>query len=207
MALAHSVSTFIPSYFFPAATEQDIGALEEKRHKNYNEFLKQYNDYYEKILNYVFYRTGQDKSLAEDLTQEIFLKALEKYHLYDATRSFQSWLYTIARNHLTDYYRKRRERVSFDKLENTLFTTTDLSEKIDRTEQVREILRNLPRLTADEQELVTLKFVQELTTDEIADILGKKPNAIYVGLHRAIKKLRAYMQTPDATSSFSASVG
>ena len=196
MSLATQPSTFAPSDSF--TTEAPVAETAETvRDRNYSAFLKQYNEFYEKILNYVFYRTGQDKSLAEDLTQEIFLKALEKYHLYDQTRSFQSWLYTIARNHLTDFYRKRREKVSYDKLENTLFTTTDFAGNIDRMEQVKEILANLSRLTADEQELVTLKFVQELTTEEIADVLGKKPNAIYVGLHRAIKKLRSYMDAPE----------
>lgn len=164
---------------------------------NYDSFLGYYGEFYTKILNYVYYRTGQDRTLAEDLTQEIFLKGLEKYSSYDPARPFQAWLYTIARNHLTDYYRKRREVVSYDSLENVLTTDDDLLAQIDQRDLIRRISRVLPQLTPEEQELVTLRYVQELSTEEICDILGKKPNAVYVALHRAIKKLRAILLTDD----------
>lgn len=160
---------------------------------HYEEFLEHYNAFYSKILNYVFYRTGQDRHLAEDLTQEIFMKALERFDSYDSARAFQAWLYTIARNHLTDYYRKRRERVSYDTLENVLTTEEDVPADIDQRRLVQRVVTALSKLTDSEQELITLRYVQELTTEEIADILGKNSNAIYVGLHRAVKKLRTVM--------------
>lgn len=170
--------------------------------KIYNKFLKRYNEFYTKILNYIYYRSGQDLVLAEDLTQEVFLKALEKYDTYDESRAFQAWLYTIARNHLTDFYRKRKERISYDLLENVLTTNEDLPQKLDRNETVRKVVELLPRLTPDEQELITLKYIQELETEEIADIIGKKPNAIYVGIHRAVKKLRQLINAEDRSKEY-----
>ncbi len=164
----------------------------------YDRFLSHYSEFYDRILNYVYYRTGRDRPLAEDLTQEIFLKALESFGSYDPARAFQAWLYTIARNHLTDFYRKRRERVSYDALENVLTTDEDVRADIDLRADVDRILAALPALSDDEQELITLRYIQELGTEEICEIVGKKPNAVYVSLHRAVKKLRRLLDAPES---------
>ena len=75
---------------------------------NKRAFEKFYEANVDRIYRYVFFRVGQNQEIAQDLTSEIFIKALNAFERYDEKVSRSSWIYTIAHNHLANYYRDRK---------------------------------------------------------------------------------------------------
>lgn len=163
-------------------------------HRTFSQFQVSYEATVEKIYTYVFYRTGRNRDLAEDLTSEIFLKALERYDSYDPHSSFNAWIFTIARNHVIDRYRTHREHVQIDQLANVLSAPhRDLSEELDERSRVERVLQTIERLPEQHREILSLRFVSELDTAEIAEVLGKQPGAIRVAIHRALRALKTLL--------------
>ena len=81
-----------------------------------SEFQNFYEEYLNRIYRYIFYRVGGQKEIAEDLTAEVFMSALEHVEDLDAARYPGAWLFTAARNRLKNYYRDRRPTVDLDGL-------------------------------------------------------------------------------------------
>lgn len=119
--------------------------------------------YYEKIYNYIFYRIC-DRSLAEDLTQDVFVKLTKNIHSYVPTASFSSYLYRIAHNTLVDHFRtaKQSEEIPETQVAPDVFTV--LEAKLD----VQSMLATLPK---HQRECIILYYMQELNYREIAQIL------------------------------------
>ena len=156
---------------------------------------KLYDLYVAKIYRFIFLKV-RTKEDAEDITNEVFLKTWQhitknKEDTEENIRSFSGLIYKIARNSIVDHYRKRsREN------ENKLGLLENLSEKRDILKQVeinQDIARTfqlLRKLKQEYQEVVLLRYTEELSIKEISVIIGKKPTAIRVTLHRALKKLK-----------------
>jgi len=152
-------------------------------------FIKQYNKFYVKIFNYIYYRCGQNRDLADDLTSEIFLKAYEKIDSYDSKRAFSSWIYTVARNHLIDYYRSYKPESSLENLTKDPTSSTFIGDVRDK-DQVIRLMKKLEQENPAYQEVLQLKYFGECSTEEIAEILDLSPNSVYVTIHRALSKLK-----------------
>jgi len=144
-------------------------------------YLGHYLKYKDKIYSYFWYRTGMRRELAEDLTQEVFLKAWDKYSSFDTDRSFQAWIYSIAHNHLVDHYRLKR-------YEYDLEAIADKTAEEDFSWELWQILNRLPEL---DREILSLKYLQGFSYKEIAEMLVKTEEAVRVAAHRAIKRLQA----------------
>lgn len=129
---------------------------------------------------------------AEDILQETFFKAwqaIPKLKLADL--NFNAWLYKIARNVVNDHYRAVKRRPTPDNLDNYyhLSDSTDILEETDvkfEIEKVRAILNKLPPAY---QQVLELRFIQELSVEETANIMGKTAIAVRITQHRAVKKL------------------
>jgi len=145
----------------------------------------------EPLYKYVYIRCGYNRELAEDITQDIFVKAWEKRTTFNPSKSsLKNWVYVIARNHLIDTYRKKKISVkSFDED----ICVKDLNISVEDEGVVSDILRNLDRLKEKEKEVIVLRYVQDLEIEDIAKILGKSKNTTKVMIHRAIKKLKYIM--------------
>ena len=148
-----------------------------------------YSFYLDKIFRYIFFRVNQIEPVAEDLTEVSFLKAWEKIEQYKKTGgSFSSWLYTIARNTVIDHFREQNRLSSLpdthidDKqnVEETMFITFEI-------ERVQEAMKYL---TAEQQEIITLKFINDMSNKEISVFLGKNEDAIRALQYRALQELR-----------------
>jgi RNA polymerase sigma-70 factor (ECF subfamily) len=153
-------------------------------------FVDYYDQYKNKIFSYLYYRSGRNRELAEDLTSEVFMKALEKFHTYQEEKNFQSWIYAIAHNHLIDHFRKDKPTVDIEPLENLLETDTDPKSSLLKrvaAEQVEELLSSLDD---EEREILLLRYQQDLPMLDIADIVGKPDSTVRVIIHRALAKLR-----------------
>lgn len=158
--------------------------------KNYKKFLVLYNSYFKKIYQYVFYRTGRNKQLAEDLTSEIFLKALENFSDFDeSVGKFNSWLYMIAQNHIIDHYRTSKSQVSIDEIAEIANNEQSLSEKLSIKQEYSRVIHAIYQLPDMYQDILVLKYINQFSNKEIAEILHKSPGSIRVTLHRATKVL------------------
>ncbi len=159
--------------------------------QHYQIFTQYYEQYFEQVYRYVLFRSGKNKDLAFDLTSELFLKALEKFSTYDETKAdFKSWIYGIARNHLIDYYRGRKELVNIEDVDHLLVSPEKLAENLNISYDTATILYALEQLPAAQQELIQLKFMGELSNQEIAKVLNKNEGNVRVMLHRAITALK-----------------
>jgi len=149
-----------------------------------------YEQFYTPIFRYLYGRTG-DKELSQDLTQDVFLKGLKSISSFAITnKNPLTYFYTIARNSLIDYWRR-----DFPELlnEDQLVSLPDLSVQADKLSLEREsrelIELGLSALTPAQREVLTLKYLNELSTREIAELLGKSEEAIRQSLVRALRAM------------------
>lgn len=156
----------------------------------YLDFEAYYDQYKHKIYSYLYYRSGKNKGLAEDLTSEVFMKALEKFHTYQADRSFQSWIYAIAHNHLVDHFRKKKHTVDLEKVENVIESDGDVKALLVKRVASEQVGVLLQYLSPEEQEIVLLRYQQDLSMRDISDIIGKAEVTVRVVIHRALEKLK-----------------
>ncbi len=148
-----------------------------------------YDWYFKKIYRFIFYRVGH-KEVAEDLTEDVFVKAFAKISSVSNNSSFEGWLYQIARNTVIDYYREKKMIIALDEVENTLEYESNIIDVLSLQEQQKIFLKYLKQLTDEQQLVIKLKFLENLDNPEIAAILDKTEGAIRVIQHRAIQKLQ-----------------
>lgn len=177
--------------------EERALVLKAKRGES-DAFGKLYDTHLPAIYRYVFLRVGGRKADAEDLTHQVFLSAWQNIHSYEFQGfPFSSWLYRIAYNAVIDYYRTHREH--FD-IENTneamLVESPNIENALDREFQLEEVKKSLFRLEPDQQSVLILRFVNDLSNKEIAAMLGKTEGAVRVIQHRALKRLRELLSAP-----------
>lgn len=147
-----------------------------------------YEQFYTPIFRYFYGRTG-DNNLAEDLAQDVFLKGYKSLNNYAAGASSPlAYFYTIARNCLIDHWRKiAPERLSEDYLE-ILPDPEASASRLALAREAGEILEiGLSALTMGQREVLTLKYLNEFSTKEIAEILNKKEEAIRQIISRALR--------------------
>lgn len=128
--------------------------------------------------------------LAEDLTQEVFLKVWKYINQGRQIENLRALLYQTARNLAIDYYR-RKKSVLFDEGEQTLLASTcDLQREIELKDDLQEIQTALKELKKEYQEVIILRYIQEFSDKEIAQVTCKSAGAVRVLMHRALKALR-----------------
>ncbi len=154
-------------------------------------FISVYKTYVDEIYQYVFLRTGFDISLAEDLTQDIFLEVYKSLHGFRGICSERTWVFKIAKNRLFDFYRKQYshppDTVSIDDqlIEQISDEKQDLEEYLQTTyenQRVRECLSQLPQ---QYKIVLLLKYIEDKRIKEIAQILDKSPKSVESMLQRA----------------------
>ncbi|KPI01958.1 RNA polymerase, sigma-24 subunit, RpoE, ECF subfamily [Actinobacteria bacterium OK074] len=154
-------------------------------------FGRLYDQYSDTVYRYIYYRVGS-KATAEDLTSETFLRALRRIGTFTYQgRDFGAWLVTIARNLVADHFKSSRFR-----LEVTTGEMLDANE-VERSpeDSVLESLSNaalldaVRRLNPQQQECVTLRFLQGLSVAETARVMGKNEGAIKTLQYRAVRTL------------------
>lgn len=155
---------------------------------DFKAYGKLYELYLDRIYRYVFYQV-KDKMTAEDVTEEIFLKAWHAIGSYRGKgQSFSAWLYRIAHNHIIDDFRTKREFVSLDLEALLAVADPDAgAEKLLTQEEVSELVSCLP---PQQKQIITLKFIEGLDNPEIAEVTGKSQGAIRIMQMRALATLR-----------------
>ena len=153
-------------------------------------FLGYYDKFKNKIFVYFLYRVNFNRELAEDLTSDVFLKALKNFDSFDETKSFQSWIFAIAHNHLVNYYRTAgRETQLF---EEQYLTQADTN-KVELTYELELVMKVINKMEQSDREILLLRFVDELSNSEIAQLLAKEEGAIRTKMSRSLVKLRSML--------------
>lgn len=156
-------------------------------------FSELYELCFDKIYRFIFYRVGH-KEIAEDLTEEVFIKAFENLHTIQQTASFEAWLYQIARNKVIDYYRGKKLWTNLEDVEHTLEYETNLIDVVNLKLEQKIFIKLLKELSSEQQIVIKLKFLEDLTNHEISELLHKPEGSIRVIQHRAIVKLKELAQ-------------
>lgn len=160
-----------------------------------NAYGELYGRYVDRIYRYIYFKVGQ-RAEAEDLTSQTFLKAWDAIGDYEwRNHPFGAWLFRIAHNLVVDHHRSRRESVPLDN------ATPQLEHRATRDglrpEHVMSDLVTLDRvrhavgrLTEEQQQVVILRFFEEMSTGEVAQLMGKRRGAIRGLQFRALSALR-----------------
>lgn len=155
-----------------------------------------YDQYVDRIYAYIYHRVGQAEQ-AEDLTGQVFMRMLEAIRAGQGWKtSFSGWLYRIAHNLVIDFYR-RRGRASFVDIDEAppIVATEDEPARRVQANLDREDLRAaLNQLTEEQAQVITLRFLEDLSIAEVAAIMGKNEGAIKALQYRAVLALRRIMQ-------------
>ena len=148
-----------------------------------------YNAYFQRIYSFTFYRVSH-KETAEDLTEDVFVKAFEKIRGLTELEAFEGWLFQIARNKVIDYYRSKKQVVALEEIESTLEYETNVVDLVNLQTQQALFIKLLKELSPEQQQVIKLKFLEDIDNDVIAQMLDKTEGAIRVIQHRAISKLK-----------------
>lgn len=167
------------------------------------DFESWYHDHRATVYRYVRFRVAT-REAAEDVTSEVFLKALRALPRYDPTRAApRTWLLRIARNAVTDHLRALKRRgslhVSLDRVPDLVADIPSQDERVLKEERIQKLLNGTRRLRKVDQEVLSLRYGAGLDNREIAEALGITPNAVAVRLHRALKRLRKAVRSLDDT--------
>lgn len=148
--------------------------------------------YHKRIYNFLA-RMTMSKVLAEDLTQNVFLRMIKYRNSYRTGNKFHSWIYQIARNVFSDHYQMHKNRFTgFVDVEKVGDSIADQSESIEQDERERILHRSLALLNEEQRELLVLTRFQHLKYEEVAVIMDTTVANIKVKVHRAIQKLREH---------------
>lgn len=158
-------------------------------------FTELYEKYFPQVYGMIFARL-KDVTAADDVVSEIFMKVALNLDSHDKKYAFSTWLFTIARNTLADYYRRqiRRFEESWDAfLDREAPIIDQPEEKLLASEQTEELLRAVGKLTELQRRIIELKYWSELSNVETAEILGLSASNVGFIHYQAMKRLRAML--------------
>lgn len=158
-----------------------------------------FETYYKRVYNYVYYRINAYHA-AEDLTSQVFEKAMVKIDTYSEEKAqFEVWLFAIARNVVNDYFRelKKCKLFSIDKIKDLISNIGTPENIIEIEETNNELLEALKILDERERNIVALKFGANLKNVEIAEVLDITESNVGVILYRTMKKLKRKLERGD----------
>ncbi|HEY3255028.1 MAG TPA: sigma-70 family RNA polymerase sigma factor [Polyangiaceae bacterium] len=158
-------------------------------------FERLYEQHAQPLFGFLVYRTG-DRALAEDLLADAFERALRARRRFDPRKaSEKTWLYAIALNCLRDH--ARRNAAHQRALDRTLVPAGDESgHALERAEHRDDLARALESLSAEEREVIALRYGADLTVPEIAKVKKEKLTTIEGRVYRALRKLREKLDSP-----------
>ncbi len=154
-----------------------------------------YENYVDRIYNYVYYRTGNVHD-AEDLTARVFQRAMKHITKYqDRGVPFSAWLYRIAHNLVVNWHRDRSRKKEIAITEAMAIPSKHKHPEaaLQQNEAQDALLRLIRRLPPDRQQLLILKFVEHYSNAEIGEIMGRSEGAVKSLYHRTLLSLRQHV--------------
>ncbi len=169
--------------------------IEQAQNGSKEAFAQLYREYVQQIHRYIYYRT-RDQQLAEDLTADVFTKVIEGLPSYvDKGKPFISWIYRIAHARVVDHYRRQDRRPTATNVDDAnLSITPDMDADLVKSHASAALMKGIESLTADQQQVIILRFIEGLPIEAVAEQLGKKGNAIKALQFRAVRSLASHLE-------------
>lgn len=158
-------------------------------------FAALYREHVQVVFRYIFHRVT-DRQLAEDLTGDVFTRALEGLPKYqDQGRPLLAWLYRIAHARVVDYYRQQGRRPEEHDIEDEpIAVTPDMDQGLVRRQAAKALREAIARLTEEQQQVIILRFIEGYPIEMVAKVMGKNANAIKALQHRALRALAGRLE-------------
>jgi len=148
-----------------------------------------YDYYHPRIYRFIFLKVS-NKQDAEDITHQVFLSAWQNIKNYEPQGFlFSSWLYKISRNAVIDFYRSKKNEISLEEVGDRLNDELRI-DKIDLKIQIEKVMKALKKLKPEYQDIIIMRFVDDLSIKEVAKVLDKSEGAVKIMQHRAINSLK-----------------
>ena len=171
---------------------ESIAALVTEAKNNPAAFGRLYDHYVQPVYRYLYSRVGSVPE-AEDLTSQTFIAAYEALPRYHERGQFAAWLFRIARSKLMDHFRKSKVEVELDMAESAAEEGDALSDLI-QDEEIRQLKTLIQSLNSDEQDLIHFRYVAGLSFPEMAEVLGKREDAVRKSVTRLMTRLKGQME-------------
>jgi len=163
-----------------------------------NAFAQLYERYFDKVYRYAAYRVGA-KEVAEDITSQVFLRALESLHSYRwQGLPFSAWLFRIARNLLVDRLRREKRRPAVPLEEDLIADSLDVEDQADQNMKLEEVRRALSLITEAQRQAIVLRLVAGLSLGETAKAMGRSLGAVKALQHGGLRALRRHLEIREA---------
>jgi len=171
---------------------EDIAALVKDAKDDPIAFDRLYNHYVQPVYRYLYSRVGTARD-AEDLTSQTFMAAFEYLPRYRESGQFAAWLFRIARSKLMNHFRSHRREVELDAAKDIASDEDTLGHLI-QDDELNCLKSLIAKLDPGELDLIRLRYVAELTFAEIADLLGKREEAVKQSVYRLLTRLKRQME-------------
>jgi len=187
--------------YVTVADERESKRLQRARSLDRDELGAIYDDYHPPIYSYIYRRVG-DVEIARDLAAEVFRRFLQALHKGSGPNEYlRAWLYRVAHNIVVDHYRRQQNQKNFPVEENLVGDSPDPGQSAELSLQLDEVRKALRGLTPDQQQVLTLKFLEGLSNKEVAEITGKPVGAVKSLQHRALAALQRQLVPSEESPS------
>jgi len=172
----------------PSRDEERL--LVDRAKRDPREFGALYDRHFQQIYRFVYSRV-REQTAAEDVTSEVFIKALKAMPRYqDTGRPFAAWLYQIAVNAIADRYRTLRPSQPVEDFHDLSVGGPAIDEQAAQADEVRRIWSIVEELPSQQRTALVLKFQEDMKIEDIAIAMGKTPGAVKLLIHRGVSRLR-----------------
>lgn len=179
----------VPSGKSQGVGQKRDGALAEVAGQYSVAFADFYSSHIDQIYRYVLIRVG-DSEVAQDLTSETFLAALENLQHFRGEGLLVAWILGIARNKISDYFRSHRSLLPLDDAASVISTNTSPEEWAERQWQLSQVSKMLRMLGPNRADALALFIFASLNIDEVSQVLGKSSSAVKILIYRAVQDLK-----------------
>ncbi len=164
--------------------------LVERAKRDPREFGALYDRHFQQIYRFVYSRV-REQTAAEDVTSEVFIKALKAMPRYqDTGRPFAAWLYQIAVNAIADRYRSLRPSQPLEDFHDLSVSGPAIEEQAAQRDEIRRIWAIVEELPVQQRMALVLKFQEDMKIEDIAVAMGKTAGAVKLLIHRGVTRLR-----------------
>ncbi|MBI2329358.1 MAG: sigma-70 family RNA polymerase sigma factor [Chloroflexi bacterium] len=170
--------------------QNEENLVRRARQRDQKAFAELYEEHFDKVYRYVALRIG-DRTEAEDMTQQVFLKALQSVSSFQWKGiPFTAWLFRIAHNQVVDYLRKKTRQAAIIFDESLVSRDSNPQLLAEHHQDIEQLLLATKRLTESQRQVISLRFASELSIAQVAQIMGKSQGAVKALQHSAIVALR-----------------
>jgi RNA polymerase sigma-70 factor, ECF subfamily len=152
-------------------------------------FLKAYEDYSDAIFRFCYVRL-RNRDLALDIMQETFIKTWEYLGAGKEVLNLRAFLYRVANNLIIDYSRKKKETSLDNLMEQGFDAPADDDGNLHKALDAKYIIRIVQDMDEKYRDVLLLRYVDDLSIKDIADIVGESENVVSVRIHRGVQQVR-----------------